>query len=144
MKESKKINSRWSILSFLWLFYSMLGPTRKKYFLFGLLLTVIVVSNVSYRLIFLWSYSWYIKSCLWICVMCNVWWHEEQTPSRLSVTLLKKVCHFPVPCRDVTYHALPGREYFNYSRLGRVWYLTSRLGTGKSLTFFYSVYAWQG
>ncbi len=34
---------------------------------------------------------------------------------------------------------LPGREYFNYSRPGRVWLVTSRLGTGKSLTFFYSV-----
>ena len=34
---------------------------------------------------------------------------------------------------------LTGREKFNYSRPGRVWLLTSRLGMGKSLTFFYSV-----
>jgi hypothetical protein len=48
---------------------------------------------------------------------------------------VKKVNNFPVPSRDVTYQTLPGREYLN---LG-VWEVTSRLGTGKSLTFFYSV-----
>jgi hypothetical protein len=36
----------------------------------------------------------------------------------------KKVCHFPARM---------------YSRPGRVWLVTSQLGTGKSLTFFYSV-----
>ncbi len=35
----------------------------------------------------------------------------------------KKVSHFPVPCWD-------------YSRPGRVWFVTSRLGTGKLLAFF--------
>ncbi len=30
-------------------------------------------------------------------------------------------------------------DFFRYSRRGRVWLVTSRLGTGKSLTFFYSV-----
>jgi hypothetical protein len=30
-------------------------------------------------------------------------------------------------------------KYFNYSRPGRVWSVTSCLGTGKPLTFFYSV-----
>ncbi len=30
-------------------------------------------------------------------------------------------------------------KYFNYSRPGRVWSVTSRLGTGNLLTFFYSV-----
>jgi hypothetical protein len=33
---------------------------------------------------------------------------------------------------------LTGKK-FNYSRPGRVWLVTSRLGTGKWLTFFYSV-----
>ena len=33
----------------------------------------------------------------------------------------------------------PGQELLHYSRPGRVWLVTSRLGTGKSLTFFYSV-----
>jgi hypothetical protein len=41
-----------------------------------------------------------------------------------SCTLQKKVSDFPVP---------------NYSRPGKVWLVTSRLGTGKSITFFYSV-----
>ncbi len=31
------------------------------------------------------------------------------------------------------------REQLNYSQQGRVWLVASRLGTGKSLSFFYSV-----
>jgi hypothetical protein len=31
------------------------------------------------------------------------------------------------------------REELNYSRLERVWLVASQLGTGKSITFFYSV-----
>jgi hypothetical protein len=47
------------------------------------------------------------------------------------------VVGFPVPSRDVTDQTLPGREYFNYSRPGmRVCLVTSRLGMGKSITFF--------
>ncbi len=34
---------------------------------------------------------------------------------------------------------LPGRELLNCSRPGRVWLATFRLGTGKAITFFYSV-----
>ncbi len=51
----------------------------------------------------------------------------------------KKVCHFPVPSRDVTDETLHGREKLNYSRPGRVSSVTSRMGTGKQLTLFYSV-----
>jgi hypothetical protein len=62
---------------------------------------------------------------------------------RRSVTTLlytvKKGNNFPVPSRDVTNETLSGRELFNYSRPDRVWFVTSQLGTGKSLTFFYSV-----
>ncbi len=53
-------------------------------------------------------------------------------------TLLIKVIVFPVSSRDVTNQTLPGRELLNYSRPGRVWLVTSRLGTGKPL-FLYSV-----
>jgi hypothetical protein len=42
---------------------------------------------------------------------------------------VKKVNNFPVPSLDVTNQTLPGREILSYSRLG----------TEKSLTFFYSV-----
>jgi hypothetical protein len=35
--------------------------------------------------------------------------------------------------------SVPGREKLNYSPPGRVWLVTSRLGTRKWLTFFYSV-----
>jgi hypothetical protein len=43
---------------------------------------------------------------------------------------------FPVPSRDVTYQTLYGRKLLNYSRLGRVWLVTSRLGAGKIIIFF--------
>jgi hypothetical protein len=33
-----------------------------------------------------------------------------------------KVSHIPpIPIRDVSYLTLPGREYLNYSRPGKVW-----------------------
>ncbi len=47
----------------------------------------------------------------------------------------KKVGDFPVHSRDVTNQTLPGLELLNYSRPGRVWLVTSRLGTGESPTF---------
>jgi hypothetical protein len=49
---------------------------------------------------------------------------------------VKKGYPFPVSSRDVTNQTLPGREKINYSRPRRVWLVTSRLGTGKRLTFF--------
>ncbi len=58
---------------------------------------------------------------------------------------VKKVSDFPVPSRDVAKQTLPGREYCiliipDQWEFGRpVWLVTSRLGTGKSQTFFYSV-----
>jgi hypothetical protein len=54
----------------------------------------------------------------------------------------KKVIVFPVPSQDITmaklYVRVPGREFFNYSRRGRVWLVTFRLETGKRLSFFYT------
>ncbi len=52
---------------------------------------------------------------------------------------VKKVSVFPVPSQVVINQTLPGREKFNYFRPERVWLVTSRHGTEKSLTFFYSV-----
>jgi len=49
---------------------------------------------------------------------------------------IKKVIVFPVTSWDVTNQTLPGQELLNYSRPGRVWLVTSRLGTGKTTTFF--------
>jgi hypothetical protein len=49
---------------------------------------------------------------------------------------VKKIIDIPVPSRDVTNKTLHGRELSNYSPLGRVWLVTSQMGTGKSLTFF--------
>ncbi len=54
-------------------------------------------------------------------------------------TLWKKVMVFPVPSEDVTNQTFPGRELSNYSRPGRVWLVTSRLGTVKTIIVFYSV-----
>jgi hypothetical protein len=51
----------------------------------------------------------------------------------------KKVSNFLVPIWNVTDQTLSGREKLNYSRTGRVRLVASRLGTGKSLTFLYSV-----
>ncbi len=48
---------------------------------------------------------------------------------------VKKATGLPVPSRDVTIQTLPGRELLNYSRPGRVWSVTSRLGTGKPTIF---------
>jgi hypothetical protein len=57
---------------------------------------------------------------------------------------VKKVSDFPVPSQDVTYQTLPGmsprqKKFFDYSPPARVWLVTFRLGTGKSLSYFYSV-----
>jgi hypothetical protein len=45
----------------------------------------------------------------------------------------------PHPSRDVTNQTLPGWEQFKYSLSGKVWSVTSHLGTEKSVNFFYSV-----
>jgi hypothetical protein len=63
--------------------------------------------------------------------------HPPFYPSPPPYTV-KKVTDFPVPSRDVTNQTLPGWEY--YSHPGRVWLVTSRLGTDISLNFF-AVYA---
>ncbi len=45
------------------------------------------------------------------------------------------ISDFPVPSRDVTNQTLPGQEWLNYIPLGKIWFVTFRLGMGKSLTF---------
>jgi hypothetical protein len=46
----------------------------------------------------------------------------------------KMVVVFSVPSQDVTYQTLPGLELLNLD--GRVWLVTSRPETGKTITFF--------
>ncbi len=53
---------------------------------------------------------------------CNTVYYEPYT--------VKKGYRFPVPSRDVTKQTLPGRD-----NLGRVGLVTSRLETGKTITF---------
>jgi hypothetical protein len=53
-----------------------------------------------------------------------------------SMHSVKKVIVFPVPSRDVTNENLPGRKLLNYSRPGRIWFVTSRLESGKRYPFF--------
>jgi hypothetical protein len=48
----------------------------------------------------------------------------------------KRLLIFPSPAGMSSNQTLPGREYFNYCRPGRVWLVTSQLGMGKSRTFF--------
>ncbi len=58
------------------------------------------------------------------------------TPDVLgALCTVKKASKFPVPTRDGNNQNLPGQEQPNYSRPGRVWLLTSRLGTGNSIPF---------
>jgi hypothetical protein len=55
----------------------------------------------------------------------------------IAVHCKKRLAIFPSPAgMSLTKLSLAGN---NYSRLGRVWLVTSRLGTGTSRTFFYSV-----
>jgi hypothetical protein len=56
-----------------------------------------------------------------------------------TMCTVKKIRDFTVPSRDVSNQTLPDREKLHHSRQGRVWLVTSRLGTGKNITFFYSV-----
>ncbi len=65
-----------------------------------------------------------------------LWYPVNLVNFRFETTLWKKVIVFPVHSRDVTNQSLPGRELLNYSRPGRVWLVTSPLGTGKTITFF--------
>ncbi len=70
---------------------------------------------------------------VFICVWCTA--NRKRFIQRASrARTVKKVCNFPVPSRDVTKQTLSS----HYSLPGRVWLVTSRLGTGKLLTFFYT------
>ncbi len=51
----------------------------------------------------------------------------------------KKVIDYPVPSREATKQIPLDGNKFNYPHPGRVWLVTSRLGMGKLITFFYSV-----
>jgi hypothetical protein len=64
-------------------------------------------------------------------LMSATWLWAFDIFCRLPTLHYKKVIDFPVPSRDVTNPTL--------SRPGRVWLVTSRLGTRKSIQKFYSV-----
>ncbi len=80
---------------------------------------------------FLFPYH-FLSSCSHMSVCLSL-------PPPVSYYTVKKASYFPVPSQEVTYQTLPGRGKLKYSQPGRVWLLTSWLGTGKSLIFFYSV-----
>jgi hypothetical protein len=64
---------------------------------------------------------------------------KQPTDSRPAATLhcKKKVIVFPFPSRDVTNQTLPAAgNNLIIPGPGRVWLVTSRLGTGKIVTFF--------
>ncbi len=62
-------------------------------------------------------------------------WRATVALNCLTKYTVKIFNDFPVPSRDVTNQTLPGQEQLNYSRPGRVWLVTSQLGTGKAVTF---------
>ncbi len=91
------------------------------------------------------EFSWECGStCLQVSLrrMCDLEYMqhslEKSVQSFKSIKYKIKI-KISVRYRDVTNQTLPSREKFYYSWPGRVWFLTSRLVTGKSLTFFYSV-----
>jgi hypothetical protein len=69
------------------------------------------------------------KSCRYLCL----------PTSNPILYRIKKGHRFSRPqpgCHEPTIH---GRELLNYSLPGRVWLVASRLGTGKTITFFHNV-----
>ncbi len=66
----------------------------------------------------------------------RVSWAMEEAGNSLPRNFISRAVG-PPPVS--TNQALTGRQYLNYSQPGRVWLVNSWLGTGKPLTFFYSV-----
>jgi len=65
---------------------------------------------------------------------------DEGRGTKEGVHCKKELAIFPSPAgMSLTKLSLGGKK-LNYSRPGRVWSVTSRLGTGKRLTLFYSVH----
>ncbi len=82
-----------------------------------------------------------MRQLLTTSLRCSVSFKAEigRVSLALSRYTVKKGYRLSRPQRDVTYQTLLGGNTLNYSRPRRVWLVTSRLGTGESLTFFYSV-----
>ncbi len=94
----------------------------------------------TYRSVYtstLYTYKHYMYFCLKNVSVARLYWSVNR--NEWPKYNVKKVIDFPVPSRYVTDQTLSGREFFNYSRPERVWSVTSRLWTGKSITFYYSV-----
>ena len=64
---------------------------------------------------------------------------DEGRGTKEGVHCKKELAIFPSPAGMSLTKLSLGRKKLNYSRPGRVWSVTSRLGTGKRLTLFYSV-----
>ncbi len=84
------------------------------------------------------------------CVLKCAWTKKIQsacndtcfTSFLIVIYLIYMHCKKMLPIFPSPGETLPDREYFNYSRPVRVWSVTFRLWTGKSVTFFYSVTRW--
>ncbi len=70
-----------------------------------------------------------------------IWWSSEARSHR--VYTVKKGYSFSSPQLDVTNQTLTGWELLTNSRTGRVWLVTSQLGTGKAITFSLQCRDWQ-
>ncbi len=64
---------------------------------------------------------------------------SKQIQTDMKIHCKKRLSISPVPSRDVINQTLPVRENLDYSQPGRVWFVTSRLGKEKLVTFFYIV-----
>ncbi len=80
------------------------------------------------------------SSGLSFCVNCaGIFKQSMGARNRVGIHCKKELAIFPSPAgMSLTKLSLAGKK-LNYSRPGRVWSVTSRLGTGKRLTLFYSV-----
>ncbi len=87
-------------------------------------------SRVLYKRKIVSRFCFEIAQTLCCCPFC-MWVHHR-------VHCKKNDSHFPVPNQESLTKISLG-EYLSYSRPGKVWLVTSRLGTEKPLTFLYSV-----
>jgi hypothetical protein len=81
-------------------------------------------THISILLCKCFRYSGWCLSTLLTRVWGDIIWSFRTDKQKTHCK--KKVNDFPVPSWDVTNQTLPGREYLNYSRSGRVWLVTSR------------------
>ncbi len=74
------------------------------------------------------------------CYLASILYNWRLIHGYKMIHCKKRLAIFPSSASmSLTKLSMAGYNLIDYSRPGRVWLVTSRLGTGKSLTYFYSV-----